>query len=639
MKRKLFSLLLILCMMLTLFPTGALAAVPGTYNTSDIAAINAIIDAHPGKTGMTKANPDGSESPDDWTGVHWSEEASNKRVIKLYLNGKGMSGTLDVSGLTALQALNCYNNELTEVKLSAAAPYTSIDVRHNFLQSSSSVTGKEGIVWDDNSFSIDPQYRHITYDANGGTGTMTPGKALQAAPFTFPENEFSPPTGNVFRAWAVGSPGGTQKAPGAVDTFMDDTRVYAVWEKATTYNPGDIAAINAIIANNHPTGITKADPADGSVVPPDWVGVHWSDDTPTNKRVIKLSLKDRSMTGTLDVSSLTALQVLNCYNNGLTAIKLCGEANYTAFDVRLNYMTDTSAVTGKDGIVWGDEFNFNSFSPQYRWITFDANGGTGDMAPEKRAEGSYYHLPENGFTAPPKRPFLGWAIGSPSGPFMVTGGAYPVSTDITIYAVWDVIHVTGVKLNKNTLAIGLGDSETLVATVSPEDATNKSLTWESEDPTVATVDENGKVTALALGTTKIKATSNDNNDYWDECEVSVVKKQTMKFSPSGGSWKDGSTDPLIISAIAGAEITIPEGPIRAGYNFQYWKGSKYKPGDKFKVSEGGHEFTAVWAKASSPVANFKTGDNMGVYLWSGLALLSVGGLILVQRKKKTEQKD
>gem|GEM_PF-2881743 len=59
------------------------------------------------------------------------------------------------------------------------------------------------------------------------------------------------------------------------------------------------------------------------------------------------------------------------------------------------------------------------------------------------------------------------------------------------------IHVTGVELNKTELTLRVGKSETLIATVLPEDAEDKSVTWSSSDPSVAKVDANGKVTAVA----------------------------------------------------------------------------------------------------------------------------------------------
>lgn len=58
-----------------------------------------------------------------------------------------------------------------------------------------------------------------------------------------------------------------------------------------------------------------------------------------------------------------------------------------------------------------------------------------------------------------------------------------------------VVEVTSVSLNKEALTLAPGASETLFATVAPEDASDKSLTWSSSDDKVATVDNHGKVTA------------------------------------------------------------------------------------------------------------------------------------------------
>ena len=56
------------------------------------------------------------------------------------------------------------------------------------------------------------------------------------------------------------------------------------------------------------------------------------------------------------------------------------------------------------------------------------------------------------------------------------------------------ISVTGVTLNKAELALSVGGSETLTATVAPKDATNKNVTWKSSNAAIASVDAAGKVT-------------------------------------------------------------------------------------------------------------------------------------------------
>lgn len=82
------------------------------------------------------------------------------------------------------------------------------------------------------------------------------------------------------------------------------------------------------------------------------------------------------------------------------------------------------------------------------------------------------------------------------------------------------VAVTGVTIQE-TLPLGVDSTFTLVATIAPEDATNKSVTWASDDETVATVDANGVVTGVAEGTATITVTTVDG-EFTDECTVTVT---------------------------------------------------------------------------------------------------------------------
>lgn len=87
------------------------------------------------------------------------------------------------------------------------------------------------------------------------------------------------------------------------------------------------------------------------------------------------------------------------------------------------------------------------------------------------------------------------------------------------------VSTTGVTLNKETLSLNTGESETLIATISPDNATNKAVSWKSSDSTVATVDNNGKVTALKKGATTITVTTEDGS-FSATCDVSVACAHT-----------------------------------------------------------------------------------------------------------------
>ncbi len=79
--------------------------------------------------------------------------------------------------------------------------------------------------------------------------------------------------------------------------------------------------------------------------------------------------------------------------------------------------------------------------------------------------------------------------------------------------------VTGVSLNKESITLNEGDTETLTATIEPADASNQNLTWTSVDADIATV-VNGKVTAVSAGTTTIAVTTEDGG-YTAMCTVTV----------------------------------------------------------------------------------------------------------------------
>ena len=82
----------------------------------------------------------------------------------------------------------------------------------------------------------------------------------------------------------------------------------------------------------------------------------------------------------------------------------------------------------------------------------------------------------------------------------------------------DTVEVTGVTLNKNELTLTEGGSETLTATVTPDNATDKTVTWASNKTDVATV-ENGVVTAVGEGTATITATAGGKSAA---CTVTVL---------------------------------------------------------------------------------------------------------------------
>lgn len=109
----------------------------------------------------------------------------------------------------------------------------------------------------------------------------------------------------------------------------------------------------------------------------------------------------------------------------------------------------------------------------------------------------------------------------------ITSGNLGISSDAErttqvghIYKI-EKIAATSVTLNKNSLSLSIGGEEMLTATVAPDNRTVDGVEWSSSSPSVATVDEDGNVTAVAEGTATIKATAKDGSGVYGECYVRV----------------------------------------------------------------------------------------------------------------------
>lgn len=107
------------------------------------------------------------------------------------------------------------------------------------------------------------------------------------------------------------------------------------------------------------------------------------------------------------------------------------------------------------------------------------------------------------------------------------------------------VSVTGVKLDQTSLSLTVGGTGTLNATVQPDNATNKAVTWSSSNETVATV-ENGVVTAVGAGTADITVTTQDGQKT-AVCAVTVTQPQPP--SPPSGNDDDDDDNPLYFTAL------------------------------------------------------------------------------------------
>ena len=138
---------------------------------------------------------------------------------------------------------------------------------------------------------------------------------------------------------------------------------------------------------------------------------------------------------------------------------------------------------------YGD-YNDTGSSNYYRRITV-ISGGTTEWVADQQYVLKYVHLM------------------SPTG-----AGTYD---DILYFLEELPVPVAGVTLNKTSANLAVGDTLSLTATVAPTNATNKTVTWSSSNPLVATVSDDGVVTAVGAGEAIITATAtNGTTDTSDD---------------------------------------------------------------------------------------------------------------------------
>ena len=123
-------------------------------------------------------------------------------------------------------------------------------------------------------------------------------------------------------------------------------------------------------------------------------------------------------------------------------------------------------------------------------------------------------------------------------------------------------NVEGITLDKTEGVLTVGNTVTVAATVTPDTATNASVTWTSSDEAIATVDSEGKITAVAPGTATITATSDSNPDASATYAVTVQAKKVVTSTSTKTSSKSNSGN-TGKSSNSGAAAAAPSNPAPA----------------------------------------------------------------------------
>ena len=221
-----------------------------------------------------------------------------------------------------------------------------------------------------------------------------------------------------------------------------------------------------------------------------------------------------------------------------SAVGIIPGISMTAYAAPAETLLTTITATGKntysqseEGVATVTLYNIESYMNEYGWL----RNGTITVEP---VEG--YTITKCRFIQNAKTPLdddlapfsivmdddAGYGCSVITSTGQQYGGSMDGVTSIEVYGYATPVAVTGVSLNKNSTTLTVGGTETLTATVSPDGAMDKTVTWSSDNTSVATVDANGLVTAVAEGTATITVTAtNGTEDTSDDktaiCEVTV----------------------------------------------------------------------------------------------------------------------
>lgn len=205
--------------------------------------------------------------------------------------------------------------------------------------------------------------------------------------------------------------------------------------------------------------------------------------------------------------------------NGLVTAVADGKCTITAYVIADAPATAESATQEADAVVTGDE----------------------DATSEAATDDGTAMMPED--------------LADVDSAFGVVPDGMKAETEVTVST-----KVEKIELDQTKGSLKVGNSVTIKATVTPDEATDKTVTWSSSDEKVATVDSNGKVTAVASGNAVITATSESNEDVKANYDVTVTDKATSSSSSSTTTTPTAPSNPAPAPAAPDPTPVQPSNP-------------------------------------------------------------------------------
>ncbi len=425
----------------------------------------------------------------------------------------------------------------------------------------------------------------VSFDANGGQGTMDPATVNADAEYTAPECAFTAPDGQEFDCWTNADGTETYPAGTSLGLLAGDTTLYAKWKDV---EPAPVTQFTVSFEANGGAG--EMDPAtvnaeDEYTAPecaftaPDgqefdcWTNADGTETYPAGTSLGLLAGDTTLYAKWKDVEPAPVTHFTVSFDaNGGT-----GEMAPADVDADAEYTVPGSAFTAPAGKVF-DSWNTaadgtgTKYMPQdapaihenmtlfAQWVgapatkctvTFDANGGTGAMDVLTADLGTTVTLPASTFTRG-GYVFAGWNTAADgTGTSIVNGGQLTLGSDATLYAQWktaDTKFINGIQ-NNLTATTTAGTAPTLPATASVRwsdgSTTNETVTWNTP--------ANYADLYAKAGTFEVTGTVQGHNV---KCTVTVTAAANQ---PQNGIAKTGDTTdntPIYIAAGVGVVVVV-----------------------------------------------------------------------------------
>ena len=344
----------------------------------------------------------------------------------------------------------------------------------------------------------------VSFDANGGTGEMSPVTVNTEDEYTAPECAFTAPEGQEFDCWTNADGTETYPAGTSLGLLAGDTTLYAKWKDV---EPAPVTQFTVSFEANGGTG--EMSPAD----------------------------VDADAEYTVPGSAFTA-----------PAGKVFDSWNTAADGTGTKYMPQDAPTIHENMTLFAQ---WVAAPATKCTVTFDANGGTGAMDVLTADLGTTVTLPASTFTRD-GYVFAGWNTAADgTGTAIVNGGQLTLGSDATLYAQWktaDTKFINGIQ-NNLTVTTTAGTAPTLPATASVRwsdgSTTNETVTWNTP--------ANYADLYAKAGTFEVTGTVQGHNV---KCTVTVTAAANQ---PQNGIAKTGDTTdntPIYIAAGVGVVVVV-----------------------------------------------------------------------------------